>query len=58
MTCPHCQADIQYDDVHRAFTDNDYATYFDWLCPHCEGDIHVNVHACPDFELNDPAHVI
>jgi hypothetical protein len=57
MKCPHCQAEITYDDVNRAFIDSDYHTYFDWDCPHCEQSIHVNVHATPDFELCDPAHV-
>jgi hypothetical protein len=57
MKCPHCQAEIKHDDVHRAFEGHDYATYFDWECPHCDGAVHVTVHPVPEFVLSDPAHV-
>ena len=54
MNCPHCEAEITFDDVNALYEAVNCPTYFPMACEDCGEDIHVQVGARPAFLLCIP----
>lgn len=54
MNCPHCDAEIAFDNVNALYEALDCPTYFPTACEHCGEDIDVQVGARPAFTFNIP----